>query len=63
MGLANVSALAHHGTFVSYDGSKALTHKAVVTEFHTGSYRFPRLRLAYTASTNMLVVQGPLVVP
>ena len=35
---ASVSALAHHGTFVSYDASKAFTTKAIVTEFHKGSY-------------------------
>ena len=34
LGLASVSALAHHPTLVSYDASKAFTHKAVVTEFH-----------------------------
>ena len=38
VGLASVSALARHGTFVSYDASKAFTHKAVLTEFHKGSY-------------------------
>ena len=36
--LASVSALSHHGTLVSCDASKAFTHKAVVTEFHKGSY-------------------------
>lgn len=35
--LASVSALAHHPTFVPH-ASKAFAHKAVVTEFHKGSY-------------------------
>ena len=36
--LASVSALAHHPTFVPHGASKAFAHKAVVTEFHKGSY-------------------------
>jgi hypothetical protein len=36
--LASVSALAHHPTFVPHDASKAFAPKAVVTEFHKGSY-------------------------
>ena len=37
-GSQSVSALAHHPTLVSYDASKAFTHKAVVTEFDEGAY-------------------------
>jgi len=32
--MAAVSALAHHGTAVSYDASHPITMKGVVTEFH-----------------------------
>jgi hypothetical protein len=32
--LLSVSLFAHHGTFVSYDASKPMTVKAVITEFN-----------------------------
>ena len=42
--LIGVSAFAHHGTFVSYDPTKAFTTKAVVTEFR---YTNPHIQLYF----------------
>ena len=42
--LAPAGAVAHHGTFVSYDSSKPVTMKATVTEFR---YTNPHIQLFF----------------
>jgi|SRR5713101_8494971 len=42
--LAIIPAFAHHGTFVSYDSSKPVTMKAVVTEFR---YSNPHIQIYF----------------
>jgi len=42
--LMGVSIFAHHGTFVSYDATKAFTTKATVTEFR---YTNPHIQLYF----------------
>jgi hypothetical protein len=47
--LVSVSTFAHHGTFVSYDPSKAFTTKAVITEFH---YTNPHIQLYFDVKSD-----------
>ena len=42
--MAIIPAFAHHGTFVSYDSSKPVTMKAVVTEFR---YSNPHIQIYF----------------
>jgi Family of unknown function (DUF6152) len=42
--LLATAAMAHHGTFVSYDSSKPMTMKATVTEFR---YTNPHIQLFF----------------